>query len=118
MIVSVDSETSGMEEFVVMDLISLTEEKFVLVVEAKKVSLGEARKQCFLSMKDMRDNNGGGTVFRFITTSDTWRMASYDGTFQITEKMEILFDTMEEDKERWMKDYSVLVDCLNVALSN
>ena len=43
-IVSVDSETGGMEEFVVMDLISLSEEKFVLVVEAKKASLGEASK--------------------------------------------------------------------------
>lgn len=81
MIASADLETSGMEEFVVMDLISLTEEKFVLVVEAKRVSLGEAREQCFLSMKDMRNNNGSGTVFRFITTSDTWRMSSYDGTF-------------------------------------
>ena len=69
-------------------------------------------------MKDMRDNNGGGTVYGFITTGDTWRMASYDGAFQITEKMEILFDTMGEGKERWMKDYSVLVDCMNVALTN
>jgi hypothetical protein len=41
-----------MEKFVVMNLISLSEETFVLVVEAKKASLGEARKQCFLSMKD------------------------------------------------------------------
>ncbi|KAI5839545.1 hypothetical protein DFP73DRAFT_561270 [Morchella snyderi] len=71
---------------------------FVLVVEAKTVSLGEARKQCFLSLKDMRDNNGGGSVYGFITTGDSWRMVSYDGTFQMSEKMEVLFDTMDDDK--------------------
>ena len=52
---------------------------------------------------------------------DSWRiMVSYDGTyaFKITEKMELLFGTMDGDKRRWMEDYSVLVDCLNVALSN
>lgn len=70
------------EEFVVMDSVSLREKSFVLVVEAKKVSLGEARKQCFLSLKDMRDNNGGGSVYGFITTGDSWRMVSYDGTFR------------------------------------
>ena len=117
-IVSVDSATGGYEEFVVMDCISLSEKNFVLIVEAKKVSLGEARKQCFLFMRDMQENNGGGTIYGFITTGDSWRMVSYDGTFKITEKMELLFDTMDEDKQRWMEDYSVLVDCLNVALSN
>jgi len=94
------------------------QQNFVSIVEAKKVSLGEARKQCFLSMRDMQENNGGGTIYGFITTGDSWRMVSYDGTFKITEKMELLFDTMDEDKQRWMEDYSVLVDCLNVALSN
>ena len=81
----------------------------MLIVEAKKVSLGEAKKQCSLSMRDMRVNNGGGTVYGFITTGDGWRMVSYDGTFMITEKMELLFDTMDEDKQRWMEDYFVYV---------
>ncbi|KAL7271813.1 hypothetical protein RUND412_005401 [Rhizina undulata] len=116
-IITVNSETGDMEKFVVMDFVSLREKNFVLIVEAKKVSLGEARKQCFLSMKDMRDNNGGSTVYGFITTGDSWRMASYDGTFQMSEKMEILLDTIDDDKERWIKDYSILVDCFNVALN-
>lgn len=34
-------------------------------------------------------------------------MISYDG---MTEKTGITFDTMEQDKERRIKDYSVLVD--------
>jgi hypothetical protein len=88
------------EEFIVMDFVSLRKKNLVLIVEAKMVPLGEVRKQCFLSMKDMRDNNGEGTVYGFITTGDSWRMASYDGTFQMSEKMEILFDTMDDDKER------------------
>ncbi|KAG0636772.1 hypothetical protein HOY80DRAFT_976006 [Tuber brumale] len=117
-IASVDPTTSGVGEFVVMDNISRREKKFVLIVEARKDSLGEGRKQFFLSMKDMRDNNGGGTVYGFITTGDSWRMVGYDGAFKITENMEILFDTVGEDKGRWMEDYSILVDCFNVALSD
>ena len=35
-IISVDSETGEMEEFIVMDIISVAEEKFVLVIEAKR----------------------------------------------------------------------------------
>ncbi|KAF8538994.1 hypothetical protein BDD12DRAFT_839949, partial [Trichophaea hybrida] len=69
--------------------------------------------------KDMRENNGGGEVYGFVTTGETWQMLRNDGTsFQLSEKMNVLFDTMDEDQERWMKDYSVLVDCMFGALSN
>ncbi|RPA91459.1 PLP-dependent transferase [Choiromyces venosus 120613-1] len=117
-IISKDSSTSGMQEFVVMDYISHNEMKYILIVEAKKVSLGDARKQCFLSLKDMRDCNGGGTVYGFITIGDSWRMISFDGEFKLSNKIELLFDSMGEDEEQWMADYSILVECLNVALSN
>lgn len=36
----------------------------------------------------------------------------------MTEKMDVTFDTMEQDKKRWIKDYSVLVDCMYAALSS
>ncbi|RPA91474.1 PLP-dependent transferase [Choiromyces venosus 120613-1] len=117
-IISKDSSTSGMREFVVMDYISHNEMKYVLIVEAKKVSLGDARNQCFLSLKDMRDCNGGGTVYGFVTMGDSWRMISFDGEFKLSNKIELLFDSMGEDEEQWMADYSILVQCLNVALSN
>jgi len=104
-IVSVDSAIGGYEEFLVMDRISVGEKNPVLIVEA-------TRKQCFLSMRDMQENKGGGTIYGFITTGDSWRMVTYDGTFKIIEKMELLFDTMDGGL------YSVLVDCLNGALSN
>lgn len=117
-IISTDNETGGAEEFVVMDRISVGQERFVLIVEAKRSSLGEAMKQCLLAMKDARDNNGGGEVYGFVTTGDTWRMLKYDGEFQMTNKIDVLFDTMSEEKERWMKDYTILVDCMYAALSN
>ncbi|RPB23700.1 hypothetical protein L211DRAFT_879955 [Terfezia boudieri ATCC MYA-4762] len=99
-----------------MDKINVGEKKFILVV--KKVSFGEARKLCFLALKDMRDINGRGTVYRFITTGDSWEMVRFDGTFEISKKMDILFDTLDKDEQKWMDDHSMLMDCLNVALSN
>ncbi|KAL0638819.1 hypothetical protein Q9L58_002048 [Maublancomyces gigas] len=54
-IVSTDSTTGGMEEFVMMDLISVKERNYVLIIEAKKASLGDAMKQCLFVMKDMRE---------------------------------------------------------------
>ncbi|KAG0642387.1 hypothetical protein HOY80DRAFT_1134579 [Tuber brumale] len=117
-ITSTDSGTSGMEEFVVMDRISYDQEKYVLAVEAKDTSLGEAIKHCFLGLQDMRDYNGGGTVYGFVSQGDSWRMISFDGTFTVSKKIELLFDDMDENEEEWMADYSRLVECFNVALSN
>ncbi|RPA95766.1 hypothetical protein L873DRAFT_1812569 [Choiromyces venosus 120613-1] len=117
-ITSKDSSTSGMEEFVVVNYISYRQKQYVLIVEAKKVSLVEARKQCFLAMKDMWDCNGGGTVYGFVTMGDSWRMISFDGTFKMSEKIELMFDSMGKNEERWMAAYSILIDCFNVALSN
>jgi hypothetical protein len=85
-----------------MDMISVLEEKFVLVVEAKKSSIGEAMKQCLLSLKDMRDGNGGGTVYGFTITGTIWR------TFQTTNEILALSDLMGEGGGgKWMKNSSV-----------
>lgn len=45
-------------------------------------------------------------------------MISYDGAFQMTNKMNVMFDTMDEEKGLWMKNYPVLVDCMYAALNN
>ena len=50
-IISTDSQVGKYEEFVVIDEISVTEKKFVLIVEAKRSSLGEAMKQYLLAIK-------------------------------------------------------------------
>ncbi|KAG0634349.1 hypothetical protein HOY80DRAFT_533856 [Tuber brumale] len=117
-ITSIDASTHGLVEFAVMDCISYNHHDYVLVVEAKRVSLGEAIKQCFLSLRDMRDSNGGGTVYGFVTMGNSWSMISFDGTFMLSNQIELQFDNMEEDRKQWMANYSILVECFNVALSN
>ena len=46
-------------------------------------------------------------------------MLSYDGaSFQSARKFMIVFDGMEEDKEAWIKECSVIVGCMVFALKN
>lgn len=74
-------------------------------------------RQCLLAMKDVRDNNGGGVVYGFVTTGESWQMLRYDGKdFCLPRKIHSVFGRMDEDKDLWMKDCFVLVDCFNVAL--
>jgi len=76
-------------------------------------------KQCVLSMKDARNKNGGGEVYGFVTTGESWQMLKYNGaSFQMTRKIDVLFNGMDQEGKLWMKDNSVLVDCMYVALSN
>ena len=118
-IIATDSQTGGKEEFIVIDFISVMEEKFVLVVEAKRSSLGQAMRQCLMVMKDTRDNNGGGVIYGFVTTGESWQMLSYDGKdFCLSRKIHSVFGGMDEDKELWLKDFSGVVDCMFFALSN
>ncbi|KAF8420079.1 hypothetical protein EV426DRAFT_613370 [Tirmania nivea] len=117
-IVSKDGEI--MEEFVLMDRISYSEERFILVVEAKRSSLRQALKQCLLALKGMGDNNGDGSkVYGFITTGKPWQMIEYDGvSFRMTEEMFVLFLRMDRDQKRWMREFSVVVDCIYFALDH
>lgn len=119
--VSSNSETGGVQEFIVADLISVIEDRFVLViVEARRgSSFGEAVKKCLLSMRDMRERNGGeGEVYGFVTTGELWRMIRYGGIFEMTDTFSILFGRMAKDKQRWMKEFSILVECMVMALSH
>ena len=118
-ILSTDGETGGKGEHVVVDLTELRRDEYILIVEAMQNSLGQALEQCLLAMKDMHGNNGGqGTIYGFVTTGRGWRMVTYDGKlFQRSEELLVLFGTMRSDKQRWMDDYSVVVDCIYAALS-
>ena len=118
-LLSTDTETGGFEEFVVVDAISLRHKKYIFLVEAKRVSLAAGMGQCMLAMKDMGGRNNGGVVYGFVTTGDSWRMLSYDGAlFQVTDKLHVVFDTMGNDKDKWMNQYSLLVDCVYAVLDN
>ncbi|KAF8429509.1 hypothetical protein EV426DRAFT_123779 [Tirmania nivea] len=77
-VVSVDGETGGYEEFVVI-------------------------------------------VYGFITTGVVWRMLRYDagdGSFLVSNRIEAVFDTMRRERERWIRDFSVIVDCVYAALGD
>lgn len=127
-IISTDNETGGREDFIVIDRISVTENRVVLVMEAKKGSTGEARKQCLLAMRDCWDNNDGmkegnnddaGVLYGFVTTGEDWAMIRYDGsTFEMTNQFTVMFETMGEEKERWLEGYYIVVDCMCCALSD
>lgn len=118
-IIGIDEETGGCEEFVMVDLISVTEEKFIFVIEGKRSSIGKAIRQCLLAMKDMWDNNCDGKVYGFVTTGETWQMLEYDGkAFRKTNSFVVVFDSMDREKDKWMKEGGLLVDCINFALSN
>ena len=53
--VSTDGETEGEEKFVVVDQIPDAEGGFVIIIEAKRMSVGVGMKQCLLSMKDVHN---------------------------------------------------------------
>ena len=72
---------------------------FVLIIEAKKTSVGQAMKQIFLAMKDANDNNKGSVVYGFVTTRQQWQMLIYDGTlFKKLHEIVVVFDGMDKDK--------------------
>lgn len=118
-IISADGQTGGMEEFIVVDRVAITEERSVLIIEAKRQSMGQAMTQILLAIRDARENNLGGIIYGFVTTGDDWRMLKYDGKeFVMTEKFVVLFDTMSERKERWLQENAIIVDCMLIALTN
>lgn len=58
-------------------------------------------------------------VVGFATTGEFWKKLRHDGKyFQMTRATVILFNGMKNERERWVGGSSVLVNCINVALSN
>ncbi|KAG0643101.1 hypothetical protein HOY80DRAFT_1098039 [Tuber brumale] len=116
-IVAADSKTRGSLKFVGMHTLGPTDKKFVFVVKATKSSVAQAKRQCLLALKDMWDNNGGGIVYGFVTSGEHWQMIRYDGmAFTQTDRFQVMFSSMPHEKEIWMKEGSVIVDCIHLAL--
>jgi len=54
----------------------------------------------------------------FVTTGHGWQMIEYDGVlFRKREEMVTLFEQMDTN-QKWLLNYSIIVDCLNFALHN
>ena len=69
-LVSVDGVTGGMEEFVVIDRIAVGEDKFVLVIEAKRTSVAQAMKQVLLSLR-MQETTIAGALYMGLSQLDS-----------------------------------------------
>ncbi|KAG0640497.1 hypothetical protein HOY80DRAFT_1041816 [Tuber brumale] len=52
-IIAKDGEMRGDQEFVIINLVNVGNQKFVFVGEAEKSSLRKTKKECLLAMKDM-----------------------------------------------------------------
>ena len=119
-ITSTDDSTGGQEEFIMLDYISVTEERYLLIIEAKKAATGAGMKHILLALKDAWDNNRKrGNVYGFVTTGVDWKWIRYDGkSFVRSEDMRVLFTQMKEDKLEWMKEYSNLINCILSALTD
>ena len=106
-IISTDEQTGGYEEFIMVDLISASEERYILVVDGNKS----------LCWKGYEGYEGGVWLHddRGVVAGDRkWRnIVSYN-----RESIKALFGSMDQNKERWMKEGTVLVDCINYVLSN
>ena len=71
--ISTNGKTGGEMEIVAIDLIEVGNGKYIFVVAVMQSSLDQALKQCLLAMKDMHENNGGGSeVYGFVTTGKSW----------------------------------------------
>ena len=115
----IDSETRHFEEqqFIMVDKISIKKQSFVLIIEGDLDCHRDMIKLCCLMMRDMWNNNRKGEVYGFVTSGDIWKIMRYDGTtFQMAEKFYAKFSSMGKAKDRWMKENSILVDCITAAL--
>jgi len=114
-----ESVADGRGESVVTDYIRAGERKYVFVVESMKSYSGPAKRQCMLALKDMAENyeNSEGAVYGFATCGVDWQMIRYDGkNFTQTDTFQVLFRGMEDEKEKWMKEFSIIVDCIYMVL--
>jgi hypothetical protein len=110
-IVSTDEENGGNMEFVLIDTVSISKDRYLIVVEVKKDIMEKGLVQCLLSLKDMYDiNDDKKNVYGFVTTGVDWKLIKYDGSFNISDKMTLLFSGMSERKEEWLRKYSQVID--------
>lgn len=116
-IIYVDRQTGG-NEFVVVDEISVMEERVAFTIEAKRSSVGQAMRQILLAMEGARQQWWRCCLWPRHDRRDLANADLRRGGIRATESLKAIFLGMGEDKGRWMKDCSVLVDFLVVALSN
>lgn len=103
---------------VILDIISLTQSKIILIVEAEQLIHG--LKQCLLSLKDSWDiNKDNKPVYGLLTDGIDWRLIIYeDNNIQISSKISTLYEEMYTEKEEWISENSKIVDIIYTILEN
>jgi len=61
----------------------------------------------------MRDSNGTGKVYGFVNGR---KLADAGMSLQVTYRFDAMVRTMKGQEGKWMKDYSLVVNCLEMAL--
>jgi len=116
-IITVDSEIGGIHDFVGIDLVGVGKRKFVFLANATNSLVGKAKRKCLLALKDIRGKNRGGIVYGFVTTAEEWQMVQYNGTaFTQSNRFQVMFQGMGHERERWMREGAVIVDCIHMVL--
>lgn len=120
-IISIDGQTSGNMEFIVIDTISVKKDRYMLIIEAKRDALGKGLVQCLLSLKDAYENNNDNKcVYGFVTTGIDWQLIKYNGNndIKISNKITLLFAGLQFKKELWIKNNSYLIDIIYQIIKN
>ena len=113
-IISKDEQVGGNMEFIVTHSISTRKIRYVLVVEAKRDSLGKGLIQLLLALKSISEiNNDQQMVYGFLTTGIDWQLVTSDGgTWKLSRPSTLLIGNMDANEAEWLRDNTQILDVL------
>jgi hypothetical protein len=113
-IISKDEQVGGNIEFIIIQNINVRNTRYVIVVEAKRDSLGKGLTQLLLPLKSMWEiNNDQKLVYGFVTTAIGWQLVTYDGqTWKLSERSTVIIPNMRNKEDQWLKNYTQILDVI------
>ncbi|CAF0914543.1 unnamed protein product [Adineta steineri] len=119
-IISKDEQYGENIEFVTTQMVHVRNTRYILVVEAKRDSLGKGLIQLLLALKSMSDiNNDQKMVYGFVTTAINWQLITYDGQlWKLSEPAVALLGNMGTKEDRWLKQNTQILDVIFTVLSS
>ena len=119
-IISNDEQIGEDIEFVVIHNLTENDVRYVIVVEAKRDSLGNGLTQLLLAMKSTFDiNNDQKLVYGFVTTAIDWQLITFDGQrWNLYNRSTILFGSMKKQEDLWLNNFTQILDIIYYILSS